>query len=244
MKNLLGIWAVISEELPDDIQHTKERKPDVLKKIKDVNGNSFILQIEFQVADETEMIYRMAEYYIMLLRVYRLPVKQYVVFLGKAKPKMQTQLTTDNLQFNFEVLSLRNLNYEVLINSNQPEEIVFGILADFGAEASEKVVTKIIQRLDETSKSPLSFQKYIRQLRVLSKLRKLDLRIEETMESIAKYIDEENDYLYIKGEQKAKERFVANLLTKTKHTLDQVANIAEVSVDFVKMVKKSLVING
>lgn len=32
---ILGITAVSSEELPDDIQHTKERKPDVLKKIVD-----------------------------------------------------------------------------------------------------------------------------------------------------------------------------------------------------------------
>jgi len=32
MQNLLGITAVSLEELPDDIQHTKERKPDILKK--------------------------------------------------------------------------------------------------------------------------------------------------------------------------------------------------------------------
>jgi hypothetical protein len=36
MQNILGINAVLSEELPDDIQHTKERKPDVLKKITDI----------------------------------------------------------------------------------------------------------------------------------------------------------------------------------------------------------------
>jgi hypothetical protein len=32
IRNLLGIHAVQTEELPDDIQHTKERKPDVLKR--------------------------------------------------------------------------------------------------------------------------------------------------------------------------------------------------------------------
>ena len=40
MQNILGITAVESEELPDDIQHTKERKPDVLKKITDSHGNT------------------------------------------------------------------------------------------------------------------------------------------------------------------------------------------------------------
>ncbi len=48
MENVLGITVVESEELPDDVQHTKERKPDVLKKITDAQGNTFVLQIEFQ----------------------------------------------------------------------------------------------------------------------------------------------------------------------------------------------------
>jgi len=49
MQNVLDITAVSMEELPDDIQHTKERKPDTLKKITDDKGNTFVLQIEFQV---------------------------------------------------------------------------------------------------------------------------------------------------------------------------------------------------
>ena len=67
MQNVLGITAVFMEELPDDVQHTKERKPDVLKKVTDNLGNTFVLQIEFQVANETTMVYRMLEYYAVLL---------------------------------------------------------------------------------------------------------------------------------------------------------------------------------
>ena len=48
MQNILNIHVANSEELPDDIQHTKERKPDVLKKITDDEGNIFVLHIEFQ----------------------------------------------------------------------------------------------------------------------------------------------------------------------------------------------------
>ena len=48
MEHVLGITAVASEELPDDVQHTKERKPDVLKKITDSEGSIYVLQIEFQ----------------------------------------------------------------------------------------------------------------------------------------------------------------------------------------------------
>ncbi len=92
MANILGITAVLSEELPDDIQHTKERKPDVLKKITDIEGNMFVLQIEFQVADESEMVYRMGDYYLMLERKYKIPVEQYVIFIGNGIPTMPTKL--------------------------------------------------------------------------------------------------------------------------------------------------------
>jgi hypothetical protein len=64
IRNLLHIHAVATEELPDDIQHTKERKPDVLKKVIDKKGETFVLHIEFQVKDEPKMVFRMAEYHI------------------------------------------------------------------------------------------------------------------------------------------------------------------------------------
>lgn len=86
--NLLHIYVVESEELPDDLQHTKEQKPDVLKKITEADGNSFVLHIEFQVADEADMVYRIAEHYLRLRRKYKLSVRQYVLFVGPEQPKM------------------------------------------------------------------------------------------------------------------------------------------------------------
>lgn len=44
------------------IQHTKERKPDVLKKVTDNQENTFALQIEFQMANEPTMVYRMVDF--------------------------------------------------------------------------------------------------------------------------------------------------------------------------------------
>src|ERR1035437_9038344 len=78
IRDILGLDIVQSEELPDDIQHTKERKPDALKKVTDATGHTYVLQVEFQIADEKEMVYRMVEYCGMLMRKYQLPVKQYV----------------------------------------------------------------------------------------------------------------------------------------------------------------------
>src|SRR5450631_1618939 len=71
IRDVLGLDIAVSEELPDDLQHTKERKPDALKKVTDTNGSTYVLHVEFQTTDENEMVYRMAEYCIMLMRKYQ-----------------------------------------------------------------------------------------------------------------------------------------------------------------------------
>ncbi|GAB3936819.1 hypothetical protein [Larkinella terrae] len=101
MKNILGITAISSEELPGDIQHTKERKLDLLKKITDVQGNVFVLQVEFQLLDESEMVYRMTAYHIMLARKYRLPVRQFVLFIGAEIPKMAVKYQSEWMSYAF-----------------------------------------------------------------------------------------------------------------------------------------------
>ena len=56
------------------------------------------------------------------------------------------------------------------------------------------------------------------------------------MESIAKYLNEENDYFVVK----AKRKMVEKLLTKTNHTLAEIAEFASVSIDFVIGVKQKV----
>ena len=60
------------------------------------------------------------------------------------------------------------------------------------------------------------------------------------MDSIVPFINEEKDVLFLrgfdKGEAKAQIRVIENLLAKMSLTAEQIADIAEVSVDFVKQV--------
>ena len=242
--NLLHIQAVISEELPDDIQHTKERKPDVLKKITDIDGKTFVLQIEFQVADEPDMVYRMAEYYVMLRRKYKLPVRQFVLFVGAGQPKMPVRLDEEWLTFHFQLVAFSTLDYTLFIKSSKPEEVLLAILANFNQQPTELVVRQVINRIDETAQGDFSLKRYFQQLRILAQLRNLELQIDKTMDSIANYINEERDVLYVRGHRKAKEaterKIVLNLLKNTEMTIQQIADNAEVSVDFVLAVKAGL----
>ena len=257
MLKVLGITAVESEELPDDLLHTKERKPDVLKKITDEQNTTFVLQIEFQVSDEMEMVYQMAEYYIMLKRKYKLPVRQFVIFIGAGSPKMPTRLVSEQMQFNFPLVAFAELDYLMFLKSDNPEEIVLAILADFKQKKPETAIGEIVQRLRETTKGEFALRRYFQQLRVFSQLRNFQKDLKEiTMDSLAKYVSMERDPLYMigiergeakgkakgeaKGEAKAEERFVRNLLVKMALTTEQVADVAGVSVEFVEEVKATI----
>lgn len=241
MQNILGITAVESEELPDDIQHTKERKPDVLKKITDNKGNTYVLQIEFQVADEPKMVYRMAEYYVMLERKYELPVEQYVIYLGAAKPQMPTSLDSKRMKFDFPLISFADLDYHIFLQSARPEEVVLGVLADFKGDSTEKALEQIVQRIEETATGDFSLKRYFKQLRVLAQLRNLGDNLKNiAMDSIAKFVSVEKDAAYMIGREKEKEEIVGNLLRKLDLSLDQVADIVGVSIEFVKKIQQKL----
>ena len=60
------------------------------------------------------------------------------------------------------------------------------------------------------------------------------------MDSIAKYIDEKRDVAFLIGQEKTEERIVKNLLSKISLTLEQIADVAGVTVDFVKSVQRRL----
>lgn len=242
--NLLHIQVIEAEEIPDDIQHTKERKPDVLKKITDSDGKTFILQIEFQVADEVEMVFRMAEYYIMLRRRYKLPVQQYVLFVGSERPKMVVHMDEESLRFKFPLIVFTDIDYTLFLRSDKPEEVLLAILANFKGQSADNVVRQVVARIEETTQGDFSLKRYFQQLRVLAQLRNLEAQIDKTMDSIADYINEERDILFVRGERKAKvaaeRKFISNLLKKMSLSVEQIADIAEVSTDFVLEVKANL----
>lgn len=244
MQNVLGITTVLTEELPDDVQHTKERKPDVLKKVTDSLGNTFVLQIEFQVSNESEMVYRMAEYYVMLERKYKLPIEQFVLFLGSSKPKMSTNIESKHLKFDFAMIAFAELDFHIFLNSTKPEEVILSVLANFAQETPENALKQIILRLEETTEGDLSLKRYFKQLRILAQLRKLERILKLiVMDSIAKYIDEEKDVAFLIGQEKAQVKFVTNLLLESDFTVEKIAKIASVSVEFVKKVKGAITID-
>ena len=252
IKNLLNIQVVNAEELPDDIQHTKERKPDVLKKVTDKKGQIFVLHIEFQVKDEPKMVLRMAEYYIMLLRKYELPVRQYVIYVGAGNSTMTDYIRSESMHFKYQLIALSAVDYHLLLRSDNPEEKMMAILGDFGDDNPRRVIENIVNQIVAVSKGEFSKLRHIRQLRILAQLRNLEAENISVMDDLTNFFTVEKDFLYIRGQrdgmekgmekgiEKGKEVFVKKLLRHTDFTIAKIAELSEVTVAFVKKVKKSL----
>ena len=75
---------------------------------------------------------------------------------------------------------------------------------------------------------------------VIATANSLNVKLKTVMDSIANLISEERDVLYMRGLDKGKETFVTYLLQEANHTIDQIAEIAGVSIEFVQTVKMKL----
>ena len=259
IKDLLCIDAVSVEEIPDDIQHTKERKPDVLKKVIDDSGEKFVLHIEFQLKDEAKMIFRMAEYWVMLYRKYNIPVRQYVIYIGTGIPDMADHIHSGRIFFHYALIALSTVDYRLLLCSDKPEEKMLAILANFGNKTTGSVIKDIVTQIIETATGDLERNRFLQQLRILAQLRNLGSENLKIMDSIANYISEEKDILYRRGEIKGMEKgmekgiekgikkgqeiadakFVRYLLTIGKHSDKEIVALTGVSEAFVKQVKEA-----
>lgn len=99
------------------------------------------------------------------------------------------------------MIGLGRLDYKQMLNSQVPEAVVLAILGDFRKEPAEGVIRSILERLKRVVKGELSLEKYIRQLNVLSGLRKLHELTVKTIEAMPITYDISTDFLYKKGKE-------------------------------------------
>ncbi len=244
IEKVLGIQVVYSEKLQTDLPRTLERKPDQLLQITDTSGLTFILHLEFQLADEEAMVERMFEYRAILRRKYKLPIQQHVLFLSDQQPQMATCIEEDNLSFRFYLVWMAQIDYNLFLSSSKPDEVVFAVLGNFGTEDPATVAEKLVERLSKTSSSTLDLEKHLEQLRILANLRKLKPFIEQIMESITKYFKPEEDFLYKKGKLEGKEEgkleVIVKFLKEGVLTTKQIASFFEVSEESVEQLRKEI----
>jgi predicted transposase/invertase (TIGR01784 family) len=230
IEHTIGIHVANSEEIPDDIQHTKERKPDVLKKVTDQNNYTYILHMELQSTNEQDMIYRMVEYRVMLQRRYRLPVKQYVLYIGKDKLTMITSISEEDFTFKYKMVSLQDVDYKTFLQKESPEERVLAILSGFGEDSEEVALAAIVKAVKVASDGKHSENKFMEQLRVLAQLRNPKIKNENIMLLSTTTFRIEDDFCYMSGEYHGKKN-TAIKMKKRGIDLKLISEVTELSIE-------------
>jgi hypothetical protein len=245
-QKLLGLQGAKYTSIKDDLHVTIERKPDFLKKVKEFGKNkSYILQIEFQSTDEKDMVYRMLEYKSLLLRKFKIEVKQIVLYIGKDKLKRMTpSLKMEGLSFEYRIIDIKSFDYEDFLKSNVPEEVILSILCNFKNTPPQKVIARVLSKLQELLKGENRFGKYLKQLEVLSKLRDLQKETIKQTSIMPIVYDLETDIRYVqgmtKGVDKTKFNIIKELLLLNVLSSQQIAQVVKVSVDAVEKVRKEI----
>lgn len=241
---LFGIRPEAMEEITVDLHLTLERKPDVLRRITHEDGQKNILHIEFQVRDDVAMVLRMQTYRALLQEIHQLPVRQFVVYLGQRTPTIKTSIAAliegDENNFRFGLVDIHQYDYERLLSSDIPEEILLAVLGDFKNESPEVVVSNILKRLQIASQDVSKLPRYVRQLVVMSKLRNLQNNTLQHIETMPFEFDIESDVVYQRGKEEGKEEMINEMLRDEALPLEKIATYASVSIDYVKQLQQKL----
>ncbi len=187
------------------------------------------------------MLFRMLEYYLLLKKRYPdKPIKQMVLYVGDGKPNMPNILETDNLRFNYEIRDIKDIECKKLLESDSLEDKILAVLCkveDFEEYIFE--LTKELLKLPEKQRAD-----YIRKLlialnyrpklkeKLVSILEERDMPLTITEEMI------KNDPFFKKGKEETKKEDIKNLYKKLKLSPKQIAEILDVSVEFVEKVVK------
>ena len=140
-KYILGIEIKELEFLDKESQRVESRRADVVIKV----NNQFILHMEIQNSNDKTMPIRMLRYLgdIMLKNIKQkidLPIKQYLIYIGKPKLSMKDSIIKDGLNYRYNLIDIRDIDCETLLKIDSPDALVLAILCDFKEKNPKDVV--------------------------------------------------------------------------------------------------------
>ena len=260
----LDISIKSTTEIKDKLQTTIEREPDFLKRVIDHQEHEFILQMEFQTHNDPEMVYRMAEYRAILQRKYKIPVRQFVIYLGTATPSMRTTLTIEEQITGFTLKNIHDFPADPALDSDIPEEIILAVLMDYEKVDAEAIIKKITLKLQQATNDETRLRSALKHLLILSRLRNLQSVTTQKIKKMPITYDITKDSLYLEGLEKGEEvgfekgeqkglktgegigveknrrLMIINALKIGKLSVEEIAEMTEVDVAYVLEIEKQL----
>jgi hypothetical protein len=195
-------YTLIYPELPQTI----ERIADYVFQVVNSKKEKTLIHLEFQSYNDRAMPERMLLYYGLLYKIYKLPIRQIVFYIGEAKLTMASEIKDESLTFTYTLVDLHALSYRQFLESDTPEMVILTVLTDFEENKAQWIVAQIFIKLKQLDENPTDFQRHIRQLDILSVLRKLQQEVINQEKIMALTLNIENDLRYQQGREQGREQ--------------------------------------
>ena len=183
------------ELLETKFPKVEEKQADLVVRLED---NS-IFHLELQLSDDKEMPNRMLYYALLIQNKHKIFPKQMVLYLGDKKINTPNFIKNERLFFEYEIRYIKDLECEVLIESEDINDNILAILCN--VKDINRLLRRLKEKLDRLSEKKR--EDYIRKLLYLIRLRPNfydiideDIRKEIGMSYI---IDKENDPFFKEG---------------------------------------------
>jgi predicted transposase/invertase (TIGR01784 family) len=170
----------------------------------------------------------------------KLPIKQYVIYIGKEKLYMQDYINNTNIAYKYKIIDMRNIDCNYFLKKDNPDALILAILCDFKDKNPQEIIKFIIDKLIEYTKNDInSFRKYMLMLEELSTNRDLrDLIKEQEMLSAIRYEDLPSyDIGLEKGIEKGIEKRNLELIKKMKQegfNTEMIAKLTDISTKIIQ----------
>lgn len=113
------------EQLNVAFPDIQQRLPDLVMRLEDGR----ILHVELQSDNDPEMPLRMLDYRLFLMRRFPgLPVVQIVLYFGRMRLNMSSELSDEGLEFRFRLIDIREFPASRFLESPEPAGRILAIL--------------------------------------------------------------------------------------------------------------------
>ena len=145
---LFKLDIVEADLLSNEQPRIEAKRADLVARVKNANGISYILHIEVQNDNRADVPLRMLRYYTDLaLEHMDEEIKQYLLYIGKAPLSMPDHIQTSSWRYNYDVLDIRRISSKNFLNSHNPDALVLAILCDLEGLDTNSLVVHIIKEL-------------------------------------------------------------------------------------------------
>ena len=232
---LFGLNIVEAELLSSEQARVEERRADLVARVKNDQGKSYILHVELQNDNHKHMPLRMLRYYTDLALEHEdEEINQHLLYIGKAPLTMPDHVQAPEWRYWYNVLDIRQLDSEDFLRSENPDALVLAILCDMGKREPDAVVAHIVSELRRLHGSKLdSLSDSLLKLETLAENRNLQNLVKEKYKMI---VNIERLASYQEGLEKGQQELLLKLLDK--FLPEQVAEFSGVPLEKIKAMQE------